>query len=99
MPLNELAESAALPSGPAMWTVIPPAPDLAMARIRSTAALAPFQPSWPRLTGTIVSIACRSRARTGPTTWPWTTPCTPAKALVSAAAAARSAAVRPPGRE
>src|SRR6476661_2962135 len=97
MPLNALPESAALPSGPAMWTVRPGDPE-AMFRRESAAGPALFQPSWPRLTGTIVSIALPSRDTNGPVTWPWTTPATPAKRLASAVALALSAAVTPAGR-
>src|SRR6201995_4161612 len=81
-----------------MWTVRPCDPDRAMLRRESAAAPALFQPSWPRLTGTIVSIAFPSRDTNGPVTWPWTTPATPAKRLASAVALALSAAVTPAGR-
>src|SRR5436190_10392321 len=80
-----------------MWTVRPGDPE-AMFRRESAAGPALFQPSWPRLTGTIVSIALPAWATKGPITWPWTTPATPAKRLASAAALALSAAVRPAGR-
>src|SRR6478752_6571003 len=81
-----------------MWTVRPGDPETAMFRRESAAAPALFQPSWPRLTGTIVSIALPSWATNGPVTWPWTTPATPAKRLASAVALALSAAVTPAGR-
>src|SRR6185312_12176660 len=81
-----------------MWTVRPCDPETAMFRRESAAGPALFQPSWPRLTGTIVSIALPSWATNGPVTWPWTTPATPANRLASAAALALSAAVRPAGR-
>src|SRR5580692_11681805 len=57
MPLNELAESAALPSGPAMYTASPAGPARAMSRRLVAAADAWFQPDEPRLTGTKVSTA------------------------------------------
>src|SRR6266566_4164663 len=81
-----------------MWIVMPLASEAAMPRRASAAVPAWFQPSWPRLTGTIVSIALPSRATNGPATWPFCTPATPAKRLASAAAFALSAAVRPAGR-
>src|SRR5215469_3927443 len=81
-----------------MWMVMPWDPEAAMLRRASAAVPAPFQPLWPRLTWTTVSIAWPSRATKGPATWPLTTPATPAKLLASAAAFALSAAVRPPGR-
>ncbi len=98
MPLNELAESAALPSGPAMWTDNPPEFACAMSRSFVAASEAPFQPFEPRLTGTMVSIALPSRAKIGPATCPGTTPVTPANWRASATAFARSALVRPEGR-
>src|SRR6185437_3875579 len=81
-----------------MCMVIPWAFEAAMLRRASAAVPAPFQPLWPRLTWTTVSIAWPSRATYGPATWPWTTPATAAKRLASAAAFALSAAVSPPGR-
>ena len=98
MPLNELAESAALPSGPAMCTDNPPAFACAMFRRLVAAAEAPFQPFEPRLTGTMVSIALPSLAKIGPSTCPATTPVTWAKRLASAIAFSRSALVSPEGR-
>ena len=98
MPLNELAESAALPSGPAMCTDNPPAFACAMSRSLVAAAEAPFQPFEPRLTGTMVSIALPSLAKIGPATCPGTTPVTAANWRASATAFARSALVRPEGR-
>ena len=98
MPLNELAESAALPSGPAMCTDNPAAFACAMLRRLVAAAEAPFQPFDPKLTGTRVSIALPSWAKIGPVTWPGTTPFTCANRVASAAAFARSAPVRPEGR-
>src|SRR5215467_523489 len=73
-------------------------PEAALLLRESAAVPAPFQPLWPRLTWTTVSIAWPSRATKGPATWPLTTPATPAKLLASAAAFALSAAVRPAGR-
>src|SRR5438874_6076253 len=81
-----------------MWIVMPWASEAAMLLSESAAGPALFQPSWPRLTGTIVSIALPSLATNGPVTWPWTTPATPAKRLASAVAFALSAAVTPAGR-
>src|SRR6516165_6001687 len=81
-----------------MWIVRPRASEAAMLRRASAAVPAPFQPLWPRLTWTTVSIAWPSRDTNGPATWPWTTPATPAKRLASAAAFALSAAVTPPVR-
>lgn len=98
MPLNELAEVAALPSGPAMCADNPAAFACAMSRRLVAAAEAPSQPFEPRLTGTSVSIARPLRAKTGPVTWPGTTPVTRANCLASAFAFARSALVRPEGR-
>ena len=69
-----------------------------MVRRASAASRRLFQPSGPRLTGTIICSAWPSWAAIGPVTWPWTTPATPAKRLASAAALAWSAAVRPDGR-
>src|ERR1051326_7524812 len=80
-----------------MWTVRPGDPE-AMFRRESAAGPALFQPSWPRLTGTIVSIALPSWATNGPVTWPWTTPATPAKRLAWGPAWAWSGAVRRAGR-
>ncbi len=98
MPLNALAESAALPSGPAMWKARPSASVRAMTRSLVAAADAPFQPFEPRLTGTMVSIALPSADGIGPASWLRTTPCTPANMRASAAALALSAPVRPDGR-
>ena len=98
MPLNELAESAALPSGPAMCVANPSAFACAMLCRLVAAADAPFQPFEPRLTGTMVSIALPSLAKTGPCTCPGTTPVTSANCLASATAFARSALVSPEGR-
>src|SRR6476660_8689743 len=81
-----------------MWTLRPCDPETAMFLRESAARPAMFQPSWPRLTGTIVSVAVPSWGTNGPVTGPWTTPATPAKRLASAAALALSAAVRPAGR-
>jgi hypothetical protein len=60
MPLNELAESAALPSGPAMCTDSPAGPSRAILRRLVAASEALFQPWEPRLTGTRVSMALPS---------------------------------------
>src|SRR2546429_2539933 len=81
-----------------MWIVRPLASEAAMLLRPSAAVPAWFQPSWPRLTGTIVSIALPSLATNGPATWPWRTPATPPKRLASAVAFALSAAVTPAGR-
>ena len=70
MPLNALFESAAVPNGPAIWTVSPAAPEVAMARSESAAGDAALQPLLPRLTTTIVSIALPSEDVIGPVTWP-----------------------------
>src|SRR6266704_4491904 len=59
---------------------------------------ATFQPSLPRLTGTMVSIALPSLAVIGPATWLASTPGWRAKLRTSAAALARSAAVTPEAR-
>ena len=53
-----------------MWIVRPWDPEAAMLLRESAAVPAPFQPLWPRLTWTIVSIALPSRATNGPATWP-----------------------------
>ena len=98
IPLNELAESAALPSGPVICVARPFAWALAMLRSAVAAAGAPFQPFEPRLTGTIVSIALPSLAKNGPATCPCTTPATCANRPASVMALARSALVRPDGR-
>src|SRR5580704_7433540 len=98
IPLNELAESAALPRGPAICVARPFARALAMLRRAVTAAGAPFQPFEPRSTGTIVSIALPSLAKIGPVTCPCTTPATCANRAASVTAFARSALVRPDGR-
>ncbi len=95
MPLNELAESAALPSGPAMCADNPAAFASATLLRLVAAAEAPFQPFEPRLTGTSVSIALPSWAKIGPLTCPGTTPVTCANRLASAIAFERSALVRP----
>jgi len=63
-----------------------------------TGAIAPFQPCEPTLTTTMVCIALPSAEGIGPVTWPGTTPCSPANLRASAAALARSAAVRPDAR-
>src|SRR5512135_1404416 len=81
-----------------MWIVRPLESEAAMLLRASAAVPAPFQPLWPRLTGTSVSIALPSRATNGPATWPLTTSATPAKRRASAVAFALSAAVTPPGR-
>ncbi len=60
IPLNALAESAALPSGPVMWTATPFALLPAMVRSVAAASEAPFQPFEPRSTGTMVSMALPS---------------------------------------
>src|SRR5215813_5157849 len=98
IPLNDLAESAAVPSGPAMWMARPCALACAMPRMESAALPAPFQPFLPRLTGTTVSIAWPSLATNGPATWLRTTPDTVVNLVASDAAFARSAAVSPDGR-
>src|SRR5258708_7434985 len=98
IPLNDLAESAAVPSGPAMWTARPCAFACATPRMASAALPASFQPFLPRLTGTTVSIAWPSLAKNGPETWPRTTPEMVLNFAASDAAFARSAAVRPAGR-
>src|SRR5580693_5811562 len=98
MPLNELAESAALPSGPAMYTDIPAGPARAMFRRLVAASEALFQPWEPRLTGTSVWIAFPSWETIGPATWASTTPATPLNRATSAAALALSALVSPDGR-
>ena len=98
MPLNELAESAALPSGPAMCTDSPAAFARAMLRRLVAAPEALFQPLEPRLTGTRVSIALPSWETIGPATCPRTTPVTPANRPASATALALSALVSPDGR-
>ena len=98
MPLKALLESAAVPSGPAIWTFRPSAPDSAMARSELAAGAAAFQPDAPRLIGTMVSIALPSVEVNGPAIWPCTTPATPPKRAASATAFALSAAVTPDGR-
>src|SRR5260221_2895297 len=98
IPLNDLAESAAVPSGPAMWTARPCAFACATPRMASAALPASFQPFLPRLTGTTVSIAWPSLAKNGPETWPRTTPERALQFAGSDGAFARSAAVRPGGR-
>src|SRR5712691_826770 len=98
MPLKDLAESAAVPSGPVMWTCRPCPFACATPRTASAAVPAAFQPFLPRLTGTTVWIAWPSLAKNGPDTWPRTTPEMAANLFASAAAFARSAAVRPAGR-
>src|SRR4029077_553772 len=81
-----------------MWTVRPCDPETAMFRRESAAGPALFQPSWPRLTGTIVSIALPSWATNGPVTLPWTNPGPPAKRPASAVALGVLAGVTPAGR-
>src|ERR1700761_6142100 len=98
MPLNELAESAALPSGPVMYTDIPAAPARAIVRRLVAVSEALFQPCEPRLTGTSVSIAFPSWETIGPASCARTTPVTPANRARSAAALALSALVSPDGR-
>src|SRR6266568_3364024 len=98
MPLKDLAESAAVPSGPVMWTDRPCPFACVTPRMASAAVPAAFQPFLPRLTGTTVWIAWPSLAKNGPDTWPRTTPEMAANRLASAPALARSAAVSPAGR-
>ncbi len=98
MPLNELAESAALPSGPVMYTVIPAGPARAMFFRLVAASEALFQPWEPRLTGTRVSIAFPSFETIGPASCARTTPATFANLARSATALALSALVSPDGR-
>ena len=98
MPLNALAESAALPSGPVTWMASPFALLSAMVRSVVAASEAPFQPFEPRLTGTMVSMALPSRETNGPATWLCTTLGTPRNRRASAAAFALSALVTPDGR-
>src|ERR1017187_506223 len=98
IPLKDLAESAAAPSGPVMWTARPCPSAWATPRIESAAVPAEFQPFLPRLTGMTVSIAWPSLAKNGPETWPGTTPEMVVNFCASDAAFARSAAVRPDGR-
>src|SRR6202012_5882707 len=98
MPLNELAESAALPSGPAMYTDSPAGPSRAMFRRLVAGPEALFQPWEPRLPGTRFSIAFPSWDTIGPATWALTTPDTPANLARSAAALALSALVSPDAR-
>ncbi len=98
MPLNALAESAALPSGPAICEVSPLALSWAMVRSLVATAAALFQPFGPRFTGTMVSRALPSAERTGPVSWLRTTPATSANRRASAAALPLSALVRPDGR-
>src|SRR5260221_12954534 len=98
IPLNDLAESAAVPSGPAVWTARRCAFACATPRMASAARPASFQPFLPKLTGTTVSIARPSLAKNGPETWPRTTPEMVVNFAASDAAFARSAAVRPAGR-
>src|SRR5215469_7538446 len=98
IPLNDLAESAAVPSGPAICTARPCAFACAMPRMASAEVPAAFQPFLPRLTGTTVSIARPSLDTNGPATCPRTTRGTVANRAASDAAFARSAAVTPAGR-
>src|ERR1039457_943238 len=98
IPLKDLAESAAVPSGPVMCTARPDPFAGATPRIASAAVPAAFQPFLPRLTGMTVSIAWPSLAKNGPETWPRTTPEMVVNFCASDAAFARSAAVRPAGR-
>src|SRR5260370_33849615 len=98
MPLNALAESAALPGGPVMWTARPFAWLSAMVRSVVAASEAPFQPFEPRLTGTMVSMALPSPETNGPATWLCTTLGTPRNRRASAAAFALSALVTPDWR-
>ena len=98
VPPNTLLLSAWLPSGPVMWKVRPFAFEPAIARMESAALPAPFAPFEPRLTWRMVCRAWPSADGMGPATWPGPTPGSPAKRRTSAAALARSAAVRPEAR-
>src|SRR5215468_10031219 len=98
IPLNDLAESAAVPSGPAICTARPCPPACAMPRIASAAVPAAFQPFLPRLTATTVSTARPSPDTNGPATCPPTTRGTVANRAASDTALARSAKVTPDGR-
>ena len=59
-PLYTFALSAAYPSGPVTWVVIPFAPARAIARVEPTGVIAPFHPCLPTLTTTVVCIALPS---------------------------------------
>src|SRR6266540_3253727 len=96
MPLNAFAESPAYPSGPVIATLSPPESAVEMARMWSTAPLALFHPSVPRLTGTSTCSACPSLAGIGPTTL--VTPSSSASFPTSPPTLAQSAAVSPDGR-
>src|SRR5215467_9753313 len=98
MPLNDLAESEALPSGPATCTVTPLELLLAIDLSLSTAEVAPFHPLDPRLTGTTVCAAFPLAEKNGPATWFLTAPWTPLKPATSSMALCLSAAVSPAGR-
>src|SRR5579859_6002872 len=98
MPLNDFAESAAPPSGPAMCDASPCAFERVIARSLATAAVAAFHPFAPRLTGTTIWAALPSVAKNGPAIWCRTTPGITANLAASLAALLRSAAVRPDGR-
>ena len=98
MPLNTLLLSAAFPSGPVTWETRPGGFESVMARMASTALFELFQPPEPRLTWRMVCMAWPSADGIGPVTVPGTTPGTPVNRRASAAASARSAAVRPEGR-
>ncbi len=98
MPLNTLLLSAAVPSGPVICETRPFAFELMIARMASAALLAPAQPCVPRSTLRMVSRAWPSVDGIGPITVPGTTWGSRANRRASAAALARSAAVRPEGR-
>src|SRR5215469_11257363 len=98
MPLNALLESAALPSGPVMWTAMPAAPAWAIDRSESAAGAALFQPLEPRLTSATVWMALPSVEKVGPVILPGRTPDTCLNLRASAAALVLSAGVRPDGR-
>ena len=105
VPLNTLLVSAVIPSGPATYEVSGPvrcgvrplAFELAIARMASAALVAPA-PCGPTFTRTMVCMALPSADGMGPVTRPGPTLGSPAKLRASAAALARSAAVRPEAR-
>jgi hypothetical protein len=97
IPANASLESAALPSGPVIWTAMPSEPDCAMCRSESAAGTALAHPPL-RSTGTMDWIARPSDATVGPVIPGFTTPWTLPNRSISWAAFARSAAVIPDGR-